>query len=180
MNVWQSKKVIFLLLICLLLIDFFVIGKIDSRSNQQIGYGYNYPLGGQEQNLLYQRYGWPRLVYNFSNFFQFWQAPPPGRTAHNIIEFFQLDVPPSTVLFNIFHFFAFAIFAILLLYFFHLPLWLVFAIGIFFNVFHEYIAEGIYVDPSFNDLWTDSLGLLVGILVYIIFLRRPFIKSSKK
>lgn len=163
---WRFKKVIFLLLICLLLIDFFIIGRIDSKSNQQIGYGYNYPLGSNEQNLLYQHYGWPRLVYNFSHFFQFWQSPPPGKTFHNLLGFLSLDIPPSTIFFNILHFFAFAFFAFLLLYFLRLPIWMVFLIGIFFNIFHEYIAEGIYVDPSFNDLWTDSLGLLTGLLTY--------------
>jgi len=166
MELLKAKKFIFLFLICLLLIDFFIVGKIDRASNQKIGYNYNYPLNFSEQNLFYQRYGWPRIAYNFSNFFQFWQNPPPGRTFDNIIDFLNLDVPPSSVFFNILHFFAFAIFAIFLLYLFRLPIWLVFLIGVFFNIFHEYIAEGIYADPSFNDLWFDSLGLLVGILVY--------------
>jgi hypothetical protein len=163
---WRSKKVIFLLLICLLLIDFFIIGRIDSKSNLHIGYGYNYPLGANEQSLLYQHYGWPRLIYNFSHFFQFWQSPPPDKTFHNLLGFLSLDIPPSTIIFNVLHFFAFAIFVFLLLYFLHLPIGLVFLIGMFFNIFHEYIAEGIYVDPSFNDLWTDTIGLLVGLLAY--------------
>lgn len=169
---WRSKKVIFLLFVCLLLIDFFVVGKLDKMSARKIGYSYHYPLGVGEQNLLYQRYGWQRVVYNFKHFFQFWQSPPPGKRFHNLREFLQLDVPPSTVFFNILHFFAFAIFAFLLLYFLRLPIWLVFLIGVFFNIFHEYIAEGIYLDPSFNDLWTDTIGLLVGMLIYIIFFPR--------
>lgn len=180
MELLKSKKVIFLFLISLLLIDFFVIGKIDPASNQKTGYGYYYPLGVNEQSLSYQHYGGTRIAYNFSHFFQFWQNPPPGRTFHNLIEFLHLDVPPSSVFFNILHFFAFAIFAILLLYFLRLPIWLVFLIGVFFNIFHEYISEGIYMDPSFNDLWTDSLGLLVGMLIYIIFSHKFFIKLFQR
>jgi len=172
MDFWRSKKVIFLLLVCLLLIDFFVIGKIDYLSKQEIGYGYQYPLGSNEQHLLYQRYGWPRIIYNFSNFFQFWQAPPPGRIFSNLIEFLYLDVPPSTFLFNIFHFFAFLIFALILLRFFCLPIWAVFLIGMFFNIFHEYIAEGIYIDPSLPDLWIDTIGLLTGILIFNLFFKK--------
>lgn len=163
---------LFLFLIFLLLIDFFIIGKVDPVSHNQIGYGYQYPLGQNEQHLIHQRYGWPRIVYNFSNFFQFWQSPPPGRSFSNLIEFLHLDVPPSSVLFNILHFFAFAFFAIFLLVFFRLPIWAVFLIGMFFNIFHEYVAEGIYVDPSFPDLWIDTIGLLVGILTYLIFFKK--------
>lgn len=180
MELLRSKKAIFLFLACLLLIDFFVIGRIDKISREQIGYGYHYPIGANEQNLLYQRYGWPRIDYNFSHFFQFWQNPPPGRTFHNLIEFLQLDIPPSTVLFNILHFFAFAIFAILLLCSFRLPIWLVFLIGIFFNIFHEYISEGIYLDPSFNDLWVDTMGLLIGLLIWVSFFGKYRLRGSQQ
>jgi len=172
MEILQSKKVIFLFLVCLLLIDFFVIGKIDKVSRAGQGYGFNYPLSAREQHLLYQRYGWPRIVYNFSHFFQFWLSPPPAKKFHNLWDFLHLDVPPSSVLFNILHFFAFLIFALVLLYFFRLPLWFVFLSGLFFNIFHEYISEGIYVDPSFNDLWTDTIGLLAGLLLVVIFVKK--------
>ncbi|MFN3301743.1 MAG: hypothetical protein ACK413_01800 [Patescibacteria group bacterium] len=172
MEFLDSKKLIFLFLIFLLLIDFFIIGKIDEISRKKIGYPYFYPLTKGEEQLLYQRYGWPRIVYNFSHFFQFWLSPPPAKNFRNLKEFLYLDVPPSNVFFNILHFFAFLIFAIILLLFFRLNVFLVLFIGLFFNIFHEYIAEGIYIDPSFNDLWTNLLGTLVGSLIGIILIKK--------
>lgn len=172
MEILRSKEVIFLFLAFLLLIDFFVIGKIDPISREGLGYGFGYFLGPKEQHLLYQKYGWPRIVYNFSHFFQFWLSPPVGKSFKNIKEFFYLDIPPSTIFFNILHFFAFLFFALILLILFHLPIWQVFFICLFFNIFHEYIAEGIYLDPSFNDLWTNLLGTLFGILLGMIFFKK--------
>ncbi len=174
----KSPQAIFLFLVILLLVDFFVIGKIDKLSRQKIGYGFNYPLGAKEQHLLYQRYGWQRIIYNFSHFFQFWLSPPPGKSFKNLNEFLHLDIPPSTLTFNILHLFAFLFFSLILLYFFRLPIWLVFLIGIFFNIFHEYVAEGIYIDPSFNDLWTNLLGIIFGLLLFEIIQLHKF--RSKK
>jgi len=168
MKILRTPKFIFLFLIILLLIDFFIIGKLDEVSRRHEGYGYYYPLKEKEQHLLYQRYGWPRILYNFSHFFQFWLSPPPGKRFHNLWEFLNLDVPPSSFLFNICHFFAFFLFSLFLLYFFRLPILVVFLIGIFFNIFHEYIAEGIYMDPSFNDLWVNLLGNLFGLLIWLL------------
>jgi len=172
MIILRSPKVIFLFLVCLLLIDFFVIGKIDPVSRAGQGYGFNYPLRADEQFLIYQRYGWPRIKYNFRHFFQFWLSPPIGKSFRNLKELLSLDIPPSTLFFNVLHFFAFFIFTIILFYFFHLSFWQIFLISLFFNIFHEYIAEGIYLDPSFNDLWTNSLGLLVGLLISVIFIKK--------
>lgn len=50
------------------------------------------------------------------------------------------------------------------------PLW-IFCAGTFVNIFHEYVAEGCYVDPSFIDLWMDQTGLLLGMAVYLLFVR---------
>jgi len=59
-----------------------------------------------------------------------------------------------------------------------LGLWLsrslpwVFVCGTVVNVFHEYVAEGQYVDPSFIDLWLDQLGLLLAMLGYFLIRHR--------
>lgn len=172
MKIFRSLEILLLFLIILLLIDFFLIGRIDPISRAGQGYGFGYYLKEKEQKMIYHQYGWERIKYNFRNFFQFWREPPLGKKYSNLKEFLLLDVPPSKLLFNILHFFAFLIFTLLLFYFFHLPVWLVFLIGMFFNIFHEYVAEGIYLDPSFNDLWTNTLGLLVGLLLGLIFIKK--------
>lgn len=54
-----------------------------------------------------------------------------------------------------------------------LALWLVprplfiAALGTLINVFHEYVAEGWYADPSFVDLWLDQLGLVLALILWI-------------
>lgn len=169
-KIFQKKYLFFSLIIFLMMIDFFIIARLDPICRYGQGYGFGYYLRPSEQQMVYQRYGWSRVAYNLKNFFQFWQKPPAGKDFSNLKEFLLLDVPPSKLSFNILHFFAFLIFAFLLIYFFRLPIWLVFLIGVFFNIFHEYVAEGICTDPSFNDLWVDTLGLLVGMLVGIVFL----------
>jgi len=45
------------------------------------------------------------------------------------------------------------------------------ALGTGMNVFHEYVAEGQYCDPSFIDLWLGQVGLLAGIALFIYLQR---------
>ncbi|MCX7779005.1 MAG: VanZ family protein [Patescibacteria group bacterium] len=149
-----------------------MIGRVDKVCRFGQGYGFGYYLKPADQKMLYQRYGWERIKYNLRNFFQFWFQPPLGKKFSNLKEFLVLDVPPSNLIFNILHFFAFLIFTLLLVYLLRLSIGLAFLIGLFFNFFHEYVAEGICLDPSFNDLWTNTLGLLVGMLLSAIVTKK--------
>ena len=47
-----------------------------------------------------------------------------------------------------------------------------FSCGTALNIFHEYVAEGQYVGPSFIDLWLNQIGLLLAMLGYFLTRRR--------
>ncbi|MDD2646612.1 MAG: hypothetical protein PHV78_02065 [Patescibacteria group bacterium] len=176
-NFTLTKKLVLFLFICLLL-DFFLVPQINIICRDRQGFGFSYQTGESQQRLSLIKYGSARIIYNFRHFFVFWSKAPFGKTYHNLNEFLHLD--NSALSFNILHFFAFLIFALVLFYFFQLKIWQVFLIGLGFNVFHEFIAEGICIDPSFNDLWVNMIGLLVGIMAWEIFnLIRQHIRFKK-
>ncbi len=179
MTAFRNRKLlIFLFLITLLLIDFFIIGRLDPVCRKGQGYGFGYYLGKEEQRMIHYQYGFERIKYNFRNFFQFWAGPTFGRRYYSLKEFLTLD--GNSLIWNVSHFLCFFIFSLILLLFFKLNPLSVFLIGLLVNIFHEYIAEGIYVDPSFNDLWLDLLGTLSGILIGIIFGRIRYFPLRRK
>jgi hypothetical protein len=163
----DSKIFLFIFLLFLLLVDFFIVSRLDPVCHTKQGYGFSYATGEPMEVFNQMRFGAKRINYNFSHFSLFWTKAPFGKNFSNLIEFLKLDGNPLWM--NIGHFFAFFIFTLVLLYFFRLNLISVFLITFVFNIFHEYIAEGICVDPSFNDLWVDLIGSLVGILFFVIW-----------
>lgn len=175
MTFLRSKIFLLFFLLMLLLVDFFVVPNIDPVCRTQQGYGFAYPLSQKNEQINQMRYGWPRIKYNFSHFFVFWTQPPFSKSFSNLTEFLTLDGNP--IILNIGHFFAFFIFTLILAYFFRLPIRYIFLICLFFNIFHEYVSEGVCVDPSFNDLWVDFIGVLIGIVFYLIW--SNFIQVSK-
>lgn len=159
-------------LLVLVLIDFLLIPNLNPVCRSGQGYGFGYSRGESIDQLNRLRVGIKRVGYNFSHFFIFWQQPAFSKTYHNLSDFLQLDTSPLFL--NILHFFAFLIFVLILFYFFHLNFISAIFIIVFFNISHEYIAEGRCMDPSFNDLWIDVLGSLVGVLIYQFMPRWPF------
>lgn len=174
----QKRYVLFIFILSLLLVDFFIVGRLDSVCRFKQGYGFSYITGEPLEILNQMRFGYKRINYNFSHFSLFWLKPPFGKSYSNLIEFLKLDGNP--LLFNIGHFFAFLIFSLILLYIFRLNIFSVFLITFIFNIFHEYISEGICVDPSFNDLWIDLIASLFGILIFVIQpnLWKKFLRSQ--
>jgi VanZ family protein len=170
LSIKQKRLLAILFLIILLAIDFFIVGRLDPVCRQAQGYGFGYPASFRLEEISQKKFGFSRIVYNFQNFFIFWLGPGFGKTYHNLKEFLLLDY--SVLIFNILHFFAFLIFAFILLYFFRFNVFLVLIISLFFNLFHEYIAEGICMDPSFNDLWVNLIGSLVGSLIGVILVKK--------
>lgn len=168
----NSKFFLFLFLISLLLIDFFIVSRLDPVCYFRQGYGFGYATGESTEILNQIKFGLARIDYNFSHFSMFWSKPPFAKSFSNIIEFLKLDGNPLWL--NIGHFVAFFVFALILFYIFRLNFISIFLISLFFNIFHEYIAEGICVDPSFNDLWVDTIGSLLGILLpnFLLWIRK--------
>lgn len=104
--------------------------------------------------------GWPRVRFNLVHFFTFWTVWPDVRgqglsgllgsdgnsASSNLLGHFGgsaalsiagLCIAPSRTA--------------------------VASCGTAVNVFHEFVAEGQYVDPSFIDLWLDQLGLFTAL-----------------
>jgi len=169
---FKNKAIILLIILSLILLgDFFIVNLTDIVARSKIGYSFDYPdtLAGQWQNT--PQYGLQRIAYNFNHFALFWTKTPNNI---QIKSFYQLmTVDGNSFWMNLSHLILFFIFALLLMRLFKLSWWQVLIIGIVVNIFHEYIAEGIYADPSFIDLWLDSLGTILGILVGMIFLKQP-------
>ncbi|MFA6145726.1 MAG: hypothetical protein WC697_00130 [Patescibacteria group bacterium] len=164
MSKMRFKILFFVLLILLFLVDFFVVGNYDSVCRQHKGYSYSYFSDGGAIKSMTQ-FGVERIKYNFENFFIFWISPPIAQTFTNLKEFITCD--GNTAAENIFHFVGFFAITLIILYFFRLNIWYALLIGFVFNIFHEYVAEGICCDPSFLDLWLDSGGIALGILFFL-------------
>lgn len=168
MNFLKSKKFLCFFLFVCLLIDFFIIPNLGIICRQHQGYGFSYSTGERAERLAEIQYSGQRVAYNFKHFLLFWTQPPLSSGYNSLMEFLRLD--HSALFFNIIHFFAFFIFALLLLFFWQLPTYLTVVIGLFFSIFHEYVAEGICMDPSYNDLWVNLLGTLIAVLIWEIFI----------
>lgn len=167
----KKKNIILLVILLLILLgDFFIVSRTDAAARSKIGYGFDYPdtLVGQWQNT--PQYGLQRLAYNFGHFSLFWTKTPNNIQIKSFYQLMTVDGNPLWM--NLSHLILFFIFAILLMRLFKLSWWQVLLIGIIVNIFHEYVAEGIYVDPSFIDLWLDSLGTIVGIIFAVIFFKK--------
>ena len=160
-----------ILVIFILILDFsvhilpkLVIGKFK-------GYAFGYAETFQSLELEGKlRFSLWRIKHNFKNFFQYWFCLPHNVKIINFKDFITLDGNPwyenifgHLILFSLFGFLYSLIGA---------GLFNVFLTGMIINIIHEYIVEGMYCDPSFVDLWLDTLGLLIGITLYIIFKKR--------
>ncbi len=112
-------------------------------------------------------WGVERVEENLSHFPVFWVKPP--RPISSPGSFFTCDGNSAAT--NLLgHGGPFGLYGLLL------PLvgistGITFITGLFINVYHEYIAEGLYCDPSFCDLWISTVSLVVGLLI-ARFLRR--------
>ncbi|MCX6740808.1 MAG: hypothetical protein NTY61_00190 [Candidatus Parcubacteria bacterium] len=176
----NRDKLLVVFLFVLLCIDFFGIGNLPVVCRAHQGFQFNHSTNFTLAQLDHYRFGAARISYNFAHFFIFWTQIPIGKTLDSVKDFLSLDGvagQPSPLPWNIAHFFAFLIFVLVLLRFFRLKWYWVLIIAIFFNIFHEYISEGLCEDPSFNDLWVDTLGTLVAMLVWQIL---PLIRGKNK
>jgi len=175
----NRDKLLAVFLFVLLCIDFFGIGNLPAACRAQEGLRFNHPVNFSLAQLDHYRFGAARISYNFAHFFIFWTQIPIGKTLNSVKDFLSLDSiagQPSPLPWNIAHFFAFLIFVLVLFRLFRLKWYWVLIIAVVFNIFHEYIAEGLCQDPSFNDLWVDTLGILAGLLIWQA---APLIRNNK-
>lgn len=172
-NVTRHKiKFLWLVVLFILLFDFFILSKLDVISRNQKGYQFVYPstLVDEWQNTAL--YGSKRIAYNFDHFCLFWLKMPEQSNIHSFHQLITQDGNPLWM--NLSHFACFFLFTLFLIWWFKLKRWQAILFGFLINIFHEYIAEGIYVDPSFIDLWLDTAGILFGILISLLGQKLPY------
>ncbi len=160
MNIRHALLITGSLLLCIL--DFFAAPQTDPFAAK--GNGYRHHIAGlpvSDPDFAVLR-GWRRVRLNFRHFFVFWMDWP--EKADSFTSFIRSD--GNSFANNFYgHFLGSVILSLL-------GLWLsgsLIAVGIcgtVVNIFHEYVAEGQYVDPSFIDLWLDQLGLLLAMAAF--------------
>lgn len=121
--------------------------------------------------------GWERVIVNFRHFFLFWGAPPDAAHITNLYELWLSDgSSPSR---NLLHPLVFGglPFILMRLRFSALEtlLWLT-----VFNLFREYVAEGWRLEPSFSDLWIDTVFSVAGVLVASRLCARRHRRSAER
>ncbi len=161
---FKNKNIILLVILLLILLgDFFVVSRTDVVARSKTGYGFDYPDTLVEQWQNTPQYGLQRIAYNLSHFSLFWTKTPNNIQIKSFYQLMTID--GNSFWMNLSHFILFFIFSALLMLLFGLSWWKVLILGMFVNIFHEYVAEGVYVDPSFIDLWSDTVGIILGILI---------------
>ncbi len=105
-------------------------------------------------------FGVGRIVCNFQHFSLFWKMPPPDRTYSNILDLWLSD--GSYVFVNLFHIVFFLSAGVFIPFIFRVSASETFTWLMVWNVLHEYVGEGWMWDPSFSDLWSDTLFSFLG------------------
>lgn len=157
-----------ILIIFILILDFSieVLPKLVSGKfkGYDFGYGEEFQSLGLKRDL---RFSLGRVKHNFKHFFRYWVSAPANVKIKSFQNFITLDGNPWYE--NIFgHLIIFSLFGFLYSLI-GAGAFNTFLTGTIINIAHEYIVEGMYCDPSFVDLWLDTIGLLSGIIIYQIF-----------
>lgn len=107
--------------------------------------------------------GWNRVGFNFRHFFKWWFILPRAKTA-GIKQLLTSD--GNYIETNLIGHLGGSALLVLIALFLSGSVPTVVAAGTAINIFHEYVAEGRFCDPSFMDLWLDQIGILLAIAVY--------------
>jgi len=123
-------------------------------------------------------FGMGRIFCNFSHFTLFWKMPPPDRAYPSLFDLWLSD--NSLIIVNLLHIFFFWSAGMFIPLIFRVSASEAFAWLMVWNVLHEYIGEGWLWDPSFSDLWCDTLFSSLGCLVASLLPRLPRHSESRK
>ena len=150
------------------IIDFFCVPLTDIYPTERKGYQHS--TGAFSTDPYYDvLYGSGRVVFNFRHFGHWWTAWPLSKGLSPM----KLVVSDgNSMVQNVGgHFVLSFILSLIAIFLVPRPV-LVCALGTFMNIFHEYITEGHYCDPSFIDLWLSQLGLVLAIAFWLCAKRR--------
>lgn len=155
-------------MLALVAADFLLAPTTDPYASRGNGYAHRTPGIGSEKPDYNALRGYRRVVFNFRHWL-YWWTPKASASGSGLRSFLASD--GNSALHNLIGHFCIS-FLLTLLAIWYVPrAWLVIAFGTFMNVFHEYIAEGQYVDPSFVDLWLDQLGLFLATVMFLCIRR---------
>ncbi|NOY83132.1 MAG: hypothetical protein GXP31_19220 [Kiritimatiellaeota bacterium] len=136
----------------------------DPTARRSGGYGSNRTREGVSPPV---RFGPRRVLHNFRNFAVFWRPPAGRRRKSGLTGFLTADGNSLTT--NLFGHFGLAV--LLCLIFLGLGAnWTWVAAGAtLVNIWHEYVSEGMYCDPSYVDLWLDQAGIGFALAGFALF-----------
>lgn len=164
---FTPRRIWFVFLVAMFAVfDFSTIARVDPITKERRGYGHRelakqWPGAFETENA----YGWSRVGFNFRNIFKWWVVPP--KTAKPGIAP-QLAGDGNSLAYNLAGHFGGSVLLVLVALWLFRSVPLIMIVGTAVNIFHEYIAEGYYGDPSFIDLWLDQAGILFAVAVYRI------------
>lgn len=153
--------------LALAVLDFAVAPLTDPHAASGAGYGHrpSSPAGPDSGALR----GYLRVRYNFRHFTHWWCAHPGWRGGWRGV----VSSDGNSALTNLGgHLGGSFLLSLAGLWLVPWP-WLILAAGTALNIFHELVAEGQYVDPSFVDLWLDQAGLLLALGLFALLRRWP-------
>jgi len=148
--------------------DFFIMPLVDPYARHGSGYEHHDPARYRGDPECGAMRGYRRVIFTFRHFPDWWLAWP----SHAGVSPVKLLVSDgNSMVTNLFgHLGVSLILSLIAMFLVPMPLF-VGALGTGMNVFHEYVAEGQYCDPSFIDLWLGQVGLLAGIALFIYLQR---------
>jgi len=134
----------------------------DPRARRGAAYGSRYPPGEPAARA----FGPARIARNFRLFSVFWQPPPGSRLPRRLPALLAADGNSAWT--NLFGHFGLAVLLGLIALWLGVPIPVMLVAGTGINLWHEYVSEGMYCDPSWIDLWLDQIGLLVAAAVWSV------------
>lgn len=155
-------------MLALVAADFLLAPMTDPHSAGGNGYAHRTPGIDRESPDYDALRGYRRVVFNFRHWL-YWWTPKASVSGSGLRSLLASD--GNSARHNLVGHFGVS-FVLALLAIAYVPrAGFVIALGTFMNVFHEYIAEGQYVDPSFVDLWLDQLGLFLATVLFLCYRR---------
>jgi len=161
MSRWVLCAVI---LVGLCALDYPVSLASDPTFRSRTGWAFGY--AGSTDLQAVPRFGVGRVAYNFRNFCVFWLVPTPGKRPSRLTDWITVD--GNNIVQNVGHLVAWGLLALLMMVSgFSVVQSLL--LPVVFSIVHEYVLEGLYVDPSWIDLWLNLIGTLAGVFVVSVW-----------
>ena len=163
----SSRRILFIGLFLLFTVfDYVHIAGIDSITKENRGYGHQqiakqWEGAAETENAR----GWDRVGFNFRHFFKWWVILPQTKGS-GIKRVLTSD--GNGLLNNLGGHFLGGTLLVLIALWLSRSVPLVTIAGTAINLFHEYVAEGRFCDPSLVDLWLDQAGIFLAVVLYKI------------